>query len=139
GGGGASKASCQSIGGDLTGLFASRLAPTRGMHFNCGSGPAREGDLMTAQIPELSSTSARLSRFIPRAPTMAKGMSLFFLLLISASAHAENWPGQQWTTGPTIRGSALEALEGYAFPTRNDTTRQGIRTDALLVIRDGQL
>jgi len=70
---------------------------------------------------------------------MAKGLSLFFLLLMSVSAHAESWPGQQWPTGPTITGPALQAFEGYAFPSRNDTTLQGIRTDALLVIRDGQV
>lgn len=70
---------------------------------------------------------------------MFKGLSLFFILLLSLSAQAENWPGEQWPTVPTITGPALAALEAYAFPPRNDTTRQGIRTDALLVIRDGQL
>lgn len=34
---------------------------------------------------------------------------------------------------------ALQDLENYAFPTRNDETREGIRTDALLVMRDGQV
>ncbi|MVV50985.1 class C beta-lactamase-related serine hydrolase [Pseudomonas sp. PB120] len=70
---------------------------------------------------------------------MSKGLSLILMLLLSLTAHAENWPAEQWSTGPTITGPALEALEAYAFPPRNDTTRQGIRTDALLVIRDGQL
>jgi CubicO group peptidase (beta-lactamase class C family) len=70
---------------------------------------------------------------------MPKGLSLLFMLLLSLSAHAENWPAEQWPTGPSITGPALEALENYAFPTRNDTTHQGVRTDALLVIRDGQL
>jgi CubicO group peptidase (beta-lactamase class C family) len=69
---------------------------------------------------------------------MCKGLPLLFLLL-SLSAHAENWPAEQWTTGPTITGPAVQALEHYAFPPRDDTTRQGIRTDALLVIRDGRL
>ena len=70
---------------------------------------------------------------------MPKGLSLFFLLLFSLSVHAENWPAEQWATGPAVTGPALQSLENYAFPPRNDTTRQGIRTDALLVIRDGQL
>ncbi|MBC3950103.1 serine hydrolase [Pseudomonas sp. DOAB1069] len=35
--------------------------------------------------------------------------------------------------------NALQDLENYAFPTRNDETREGIRTDALLVMRDGQV
>lgn len=34
---------------------------------------------------------------------------------------------------------ALAALQAYAFPPRNDQTRDGVRTDALLVIRDGQV
>ncbi|WP_274642495.1 serine hydrolase domain-containing protein [Pseudomonas serbica] len=69
---------------------------------------------------------------------MFKGLSLIFMLL-SLTAHAENWPAEQWSTGREATGPALEALEQYAFPPRDDTTRQGIRTDALLVIRDGQL
>ena len=70
---------------------------------------------------------------------MFKGLSLFFILLLSLSAHAENWPAEQWPTAPTSTGPALAALETYAFPPRDDSTRKGIRTDALLVIRDGQL
>jgi CubicO group peptidase (beta-lactamase class C family) len=46
-----------------------------------------------------------------------------FLLFIAINANAD----------------ALKALEDYAFPVRNDETRQGIRTDALLVMRDGQV
>src|SRR5471032_1449182 len=75
----------------------------------------------------------------PRALTMFKGLSLLFMLLLSATAHAENWPGEQWSQGSKVTGPALKALEDYAFPTRDDSTRKGIRTDALLVIRDGQL
>ncbi len=41
--------------------------------------------------------------------------------------------------GRKISGAAVEALDTYAFPPRDDDTRQGIRTDALLVIRDGQV
>ncbi len=48
-----------------------------------------------------------------------------FLLFFSINAGADS--------------SALHALEDYAFPARNDETRQGIRTDALLVMRDGQV
>ena len=70
---------------------------------------------------------------------MFKGLSLLFTVLLSLSAHAENWPAEQWPTGPAISGPALEALEAYAFPPRDDSTHKGIRTDALLVIRDGQL
>ena len=67
---------------------------------------------------------------------MFKGLSLF-LLLISFTVQAESWPGEQWPVGPQI--TAVEDLQAYAFPPRDDTTRQGIRTDALLIIRDGQI
>jgi CubicO group peptidase (beta-lactamase class C family) len=67
---------------------------------------------------------------------MCKGLSLF-LLLISFTVHAEQWPGEEWPTGPKVTDT--EALENYAFPPRDDATRQGIRTDALLIIRDGQI
>ncbi|WP_460147683.1 serine hydrolase domain-containing protein [Pseudomonas sp. S2_A02] len=69
---------------------------------------------------------------------MFKGLSLIVMLL-SLTAHAENWPAEQWSPGPNVTGPALQALENFAFPPRDDATHQGIRTDALLVIRDGQL
>ncbi|MHC8385904.1 serine hydrolase domain-containing protein [Pseudomonas sp. LB3P14] len=70
---------------------------------------------------------------------MSKGLSLIFWLLLSLTAHAENWPAEQWSTAPTVTGPALQALEAYAFPPRDEAIRKGIRTDALLVVRDGQL
>lgn len=70
---------------------------------------------------------------------MFKGVSLIFMLLLSLTTHAENWPAEQWSTAPTVTGPALQALEAYAFPPRDEASRKGIRTDALLVIRDGQL
>ncbi|MBH2038194.1 MAG: serine hydrolase [Pseudomonadales bacterium] len=70
---------------------------------------------------------------------MSKGLSLCLMFMFSLAAHAENWPAEQWQTGPTTSGPALQALEAYAFPPRDDVTRKGIRTDALLVILDGQL
>jgi len=70
---------------------------------------------------------------------MSKGLSLCLMFMFSLAAHAENWPDEQWQSSPTASGPALQALEAYAFPSRDDVTRKGIRTDALLVIRDGQL
>jgi len=64
---------------------------------------------------------------------------LVVLSLFTQLAVAQTWPGEQWSSAPAAQGPALQALEAYAFPTRDDTTRKGIRTDALLVIRDGQL
>ena len=63
-----------------------------------------------------------------------KRLSLWFFCLLSFPALAENW-----AQGPRVVGPAVQALEDYAFPTRDDASRQGIRTDALLVIRDGQV
>ncbi|MBC3376548.1 serine hydrolase [Pseudomonas sp. SWRI92] len=70
---------------------------------------------------------------------MSKGWLLILLLLLNLNAHAEDWPGEQWPTAPMPTGPAIEALEHYAFAPRDDATRQGIRTDALLVIHDGRL
>ncbi|MXI46597.1 serine hydrolase [Pseudomonas moraviensis] len=69
---------------------------------------------------------------------MFKGLSLF-LLLISLTVRAEQWPNEQWPIGSPISGPAVEALENYAFALRNDATRDGIRTDALLIVHDGQI
>ncbi|MDK1394073.1 serine hydrolase domain-containing protein [Pseudomonas protegens] len=64
---------------------------------------------------------------------------LALLLLLSLPARAEEWPALQWSQGTPASGPALQALEEYAFVPRDDESRQGIRTDALLVIRDGRL
>lgn len=53
-------------------------------------------------------------------------LAWLLLLLVAFNASAE-------TT------AAVKSLEDYAFPTRNDETREGIRTDALLVMHDGQV
>ncbi|WP_338510673.1 serine hydrolase [Pseudomonas trivialis] len=70
---------------------------------------------------------------------MVRGLLCVALLLVSAAAHAETWPGKEWARGEPLVGPAVEALDAYAFPARDDATRQGVRTDALLVIRDGQI
>ena len=66
------------------------------------------------------------------------------LLLVSSLCaasltQAETWPGADWSRAEAPRSAALEAFSAYAFPPRDDVSRQGIRTDALLVIRDGQI
>lgn len=64
------------------------------------------------------------------------------LSCLGVSAHsalAQTWPGEQWSSRPVVRTAALDALEAYAFPPRDDATRKGVRTDALLVIGDGQI
>ncbi len=54
-------------------------------------------------------------------------------------ASAENWPLADWPRAPAAASAALAELEAYAFPVRDDTDRRGVRTDALLVVRDGRL
>lgn len=54
-------------------------------------------------------------------------------------AQAETWPGADWAVAPAPPSAALAALQAYAFPPRDETTRVGVRSDALLVIRDGEL
>ena len=59
--------------------------------------------------------------------------------LACATAQAQNWPAEDWTSRVAPPSAALSALEAYAFPARDDATRTGVRTDALLVVRDGQV
>jgi len=70
---------------------------------------------------------------------MVRGLLCVALLLFTVNGHAETWPDPQWAEGARLTGPALQALDAYAFPPRDDSTRQGIRTDALLVIRDGEV
>ncbi|MDY7561768.1 serine hydrolase [Pseudomonas sp. CCC3.2] len=66
-------------------------------------------------------------------------MLTLILWLVATQASGQNWPGERWSVAPAMPSPALQALDDYAFPLRDDVTRKGIRTDALLVIQDGQL
>jgi CubicO group peptidase (beta-lactamase class C family) len=59
--------------------------------------------------------------------------------LVASSANADTWPGEQWSLQSARQTPQITALEQYAFPPRDDQTRNGVRTDALLVIRDGEI
>lgn len=61
------------------------------------------------------------------------------LCTMAAFAHAETWPAADWERGESPAGAALEAFEAYSFPVRDEQTRIGVRTDAVLVIRDGKI
>ncbi len=54
-------------------------------------------------------------------------------------AQAESWPSPDWQQGPAVSGPALQAFEAYSFTKRDDQAQSGIRTDAVVVIRDGEL
>ena len=70
---------------------------------------------------------------------MRRLLFTFFLLLIACQAAAQTWPGDQWAVHSLASSPALDDLEAYAFPPRNEQERKGIRTDALLIIRDGEV
>jgi len=74
---------------------------------------------------------------------MPRRLRCLFMLLFASihavSANAENWPAEHWSVNPAPATAALETLENYAFPARDETGRNGVRTDALLVIRNGQV
>jgi CubicO group peptidase (beta-lactamase class C family) len=59
--------------------------------------------------------------------------------LMANGVQAQSWPGEQWTQALAAPSAALAQLEAYAFPARDEAARTGVRSDALLVIRDGQI
>ena len=61
------------------------------------------------------------------------------LCLLAPLLQAESWPAADWERAATPAGAALEAFEAYSFPARDDLNPTGVRTDAVVVIRDGQL
>jgi CubicO group peptidase (beta-lactamase class C family) len=70
--------------------------------------------------------------FLPR-------LSVALLCCAASLAQAETWPAAAWASASTAASPALAAFEAYAFTPRDDDSRAGVRTDALLVIRDGQI
>lgn len=61
------------------------------------------------------------------------------VLAAGPAGAGEAWPGADWTRQPVVPGAALEAFEAYAFPPRDEAERSGVRSDAVVVIRDGVL
>ncbi|MBS7663751.1 serine hydrolase [Pseudomonas lalucatii] len=64
---------------------------------------------------------------------------LLALVALPSLAQGEAWPGSEWPVAEVAPGPAIDALTAYAFAPRDDRERRGVRTDALLVIRDGRL
>ncbi|UVK82269.1 beta-lactamase family protein [Pseudomonas sichuanensis] len=63
--------------------------------------------------------------------------ALWLILAMAVSpAWAEDWPIPTWPVDPAAID--WQAVDTYAFPPRT-TDRSGIRTDALLIIRDGRI
>ena len=71
-------------------------------------------------------------------PVLLRRLSFAVLCCLGAGpALAETWPMPDWQVQPAAASPALQALEDYAFPARDDSSRAGVRSDALLVLRDG--
>ncbi len=75
---------------------------------------------------------------MPALP-LFRGALAALLLTCSLAALGEDWPDADWPRAPQPTGPALEAFERYAFPRRDDVRRKGVRTDAVVVVRDGRL
>ncbi|MBK5011048.1 serine hydrolase [Pseudomonas sp. S60] len=63
---------------------------------------------------------------------MLKGLLLFLCI---TTAQAEPWPDAHWQRAPDTLD--WQAVDAYAFPSRTGAGRDGVRTDALLIVRDG--
>lgn len=75
-----------------------------------------------------------MSPFSLRRTSLLLGLSL-----LAGLVRAESWPQPDWQSLPASASPAVAALEAYAFAPRDDATRQGVRSDALLVVRDGRI
>ncbi|MDM9553067.1 serine hydrolase [Pseudomonas asiatica] len=62
---------------------------------------------------------------------------LIILIMVAGCARAEDWPEPDWPIDNTPLD--WQAVDAYAFPARTTPERSGIRTDALLIIRDGRI
>ncbi|MDZ3995638.1 serine hydrolase [Pseudomonas sp. Teo4] len=62
---------------------------------------------------------------------------LFMLSMAVAAAWAEDWPEPSWQLENTTID--WQPVDAYAFPERSSSERSGVRTDALLIIRDGRI
>ena len=71
---------------------------------------------------------------------LARGALLGAALLLSSSwLNAQTWPQQDWPQALASDSAQVQALTHYAFAPRDEAKRSGVRTDALLVVRDGQI
>jgi len=67
------------------------------------------------------------------------GLWLGFSITNAAALGQERWPAPDWLLAPDSNSAAWDEVQAYAFAPRNEHTREGVRTDALLVIKDGRI
>lgn len=70
---------------------------------------------------------------------MSRALFVLILSFVACPGTVQAWPEAQWSVAPLPASAALEALETYAFAPRDEQTREGVRTDALLIVRNGEL
>ncbi|MFZ0154795.1 MAG: serine hydrolase [Pseudomonas sp.] len=64
---------------------------------------------------------------------------LSLTLLSTWALSQETWPQPDWPQAAEINRLAWCQVQAYAFAPRDDRNREGVRTDALLVIKQGQV
>ncbi|WP_425313055.1 serine hydrolase domain-containing protein [Pseudomonas putida] len=66
-------------------------------------------------------------------------MLLSFFFTSTAAFGQERWPVPDWLPAPDSDDAAWSDVQAYAFAPRDEHAREGVRTDALLVIKDGRI
>lgn len=51
----------------------------------------------------------------------------------------EAWPASDWPQAADVNGASWHQVQAYAFAPRDVSSREGVRTDALLVIKEGRI
>ena len=65
---------------------------------------------------------------------------LFSLACTSAPAWSQElWPASDWPRAAETNSQAWHPVQAYAFAPRDDNSRAGVRTDALLVVKAGRI
>lgn len=59
------------------------------------------------------------------------------LVFVAMPLFAASWPDPEWSQDPARLD--WQAVDEYAFAPRDDAQRKGVRTDALLIVRDGRV
>ncbi|MDD2047971.1 beta-lactamase family protein [Pseudomonas putida] len=71
--------------------------------------------------------------------TVLSGLLLGLIFTSVPALSEERWPAADWPQAADINSPAWYPVQAYAFATRDDNSREGVRTDALLVIKDGRI
>lgn len=65
---------------------------------------------------------------------------LLGVAFVSGPAYSqEDWPAPDWPQAADINSPSWRQVQAYAFAPRDENSREGIRTDALLIIKEGRV